>query len=205
MKPRRVVRSGVPTRVLMVLGLFLLACGGSKEAPENEPAPKAEPAPDVPALDQAGAKRAVEALKSAAPEVQPRLAAVALAELEAGRVPASLVEGLEAAEKVSPDMVAMVLAQAISQNLALLDEACGRDGAALMKSLATMDVEARDQAVWDGCSFERHGLMTEADRSRFEPTMAILAHMVVVAVGRVSEEEKALLRAMMVRTPDETP
>ncbi len=141
----------------------------------------------------------MEALSEIDPEQHAMFAAVALAELEKPRLPASMVEGLDALKSVAPEQRALVLAKTIEKNIELLDEACDTDAAELMRTLATASLDDRPKMVWDTCKLERHGLLTAADRASAEPIAAMVAHMVYVHLaegGPVSDDEKALLTAL---------
>lgn len=208
-------------RLFLTASVLFFACDGDSAKPPESAAPTAdaskdEPAPaeaaptakpsiDMPAVDAALAKQAVDALQSAAEAQQPALAARALTELEKGRLPDPLIEGIDALVSAPPDQRAMLLAKSITTNIALLDEACGTDAAQLMQSLATMAPVARESAVWSECKLERHGVFEETERAGYDPMKAMLAHMAVVHLkkgGALSADERALLRMMMLKTED---
>lgn len=205
--------------MLLSASVLLFACEGdsarpseSKEPPsaaskddvEAKPTPK--PSIDMPPVDSALAKQAVDALPSAAEAQRSALAARALTELEKDRLPASLIEGFDALVIAAPDQRAVLLAKSISTNIVLLDEACGTDAAKFMQSLATMTPDGREAAVWSECKFERHGLLAEGERAGHDPMKAMLAHMALAHLqkgGPVSDDERALLKIMMIRTDEE--
>ncbi len=203
-------------RALSCACLLLLACESdaataSSKADGSKPATSPDPEPSKPALpsvDAGAAKQAVEALEAAAPNQKPVIAAAALAELEAKRLPPSLIEGLEAISQAPPDQRAMLLAKSISTNIALLDQACGTDARKLMGSMATMAPATRDDVVWSKCNLLPHGLMQESDRATSDPLLAMVAHMVLMHLesgGGASDDEKTLMKMMMKRTEPATP
>lgn len=201
--------------MLLTASVLLFACEGdsakpseSKQASASNGSAEAAPKPsiDMPPVDAALAKQAVDALPSAAVAQRSALAARALTELEKDRLPASLIEGLDALVIAAPDQRAVLLAQSISTNIALLDEACDTNAAKFMQSLATMTPDGREAAVWSECKFERHGLLAEGERAAHDPMKAMVAHMALAHLqkgGPVSDDERALLKKMMIRSDEE--
>ncbi len=191
-------------RVLLLPWLILpLACD-SKEAPaSSDAAPAAkDAAKPVDTTKQAEAKKAKDAIATAPPAMQAKLATAAIVEIDKTAIPASLVEGLEAITQAPADMRAAMLAKSISENMGLVREVCGPDAATLLQSMATMDLSGRDAAMWNGCDMERHGLISKSDRAGFDPLLALVAHMVFLHVAKdrtLSPDERSLLKAMMLR------
>ncbi len=168
--------------------------GEADAAPETKAAAKL-----VDPEKQAGAKRALEAIASAPTDMKPTLAAAAIIDINKPDLPASLLEGLEAVTNAPPDMRSMLLAKSLTENIKLLDEVCGTDARALMQSLAVMPPAGRDQALWDGCKLERHGLLEASDPPTSDPMLALFAHLVFIHAGKqrkLSEDERALLKLM---------
>ncbi len=192
-------------RALLLPCLLLsLACDGDEKATSSDKATAEAKTPEKPvdADKRAEAKKAVDAIATAARDIRPVLATAAIVELDQAGLPPSLVEGLKAITQSPPDMRAAMLAKSLSENMGLLDEVCGSDARALMQSLATMDPASRDAALWNGCNMERHGVMTESDRAGSDPLLAMVAHMVFVHVSKkrtLSDEERSLLATMMIR------
>ncbi len=201
--------------VVSLLSVFLYACDGSDSTAASKPQASAEAAPEakapspakkdaLPPVDAKEAEAGATALAEASPQMQPPLAAKALAQLEAKRLPPSLIEGLDALTDAPADQRAMLLAKSISENIGLLDKACETDGRAMMTSMATVAPEARDAKVWQTCKFPRLGLVTEGDLANADPMLAMVAHMVFVhldAGSTVSKAERTLLQTMMKKAP----
>lgn len=180
---------------MVSLALVLGACGGDEAKSGDASEAKAK----LPPVDAKAVKDAVTALSELDADQHAVFAAAALAELEKSRLPASLVEGLDALKSVSPDQRALVLARIIEKNIQLLNEACDADAIELMKKLATVNVDTRHDLVWKTCKFERHGLVTAANTTGSEPIATMVAHMAYVhlaAGGPVSGDEKALLTTL---------
>jgi len=171
---------------------------------QSAPKPEEKPKLALPPPALAEAHKAVEAIASASEEQKPRLAAKALEELESERLEEQQLK-MFAALDAGPEQRAVLLARSISENITLLDEACGTDARRLMSTLATMPPDSREQAIWDGCRFERHGLVEAGKRPELDAMMAIVAHIAFMrlrAGGDVSEPEQTLLKTMMQRVDD---
>lgn len=166
----------------------------SANAPGDEPdTATLEP---LPALDTASAAKAASAVASAAAESQGALAAAALAELELARLGASYCAGLSAMAQATADKRGVLVAQAVKDNMPMLDLACEADAAKTMRSLATRDVTTRKSALWDACQFEKLGLMTKADGVELDAVAVLLTHMAFAklqAHGPVDASERSLL------------
>ena len=191
-------------RVLFLMCVTLPAACESDETPSSDtPTAQAqEAAKHIDPTKQAEAKKARGALANATPQAQASIATAAIIEIDGAALPAPLVEGLHAITQSAPDMRATMLAKSLSENMRLLEEVCGPEASALMRSLGTMDVSGRDTALWDGCDLERHGLISKPDRTGSDPLLAVVAHMVFLHLGKnrkLSQDERSLLRTMMHR------
>ena len=194
--------------------LLSSACEGEETPQASGDSAGADPAAETKAAanavdpeKQAAAKKARDAIAAAPVPMQGKLAAAAMAEVDAASLPPSLLEGLEALTNAPPDMQATLLAKSLSENMELLDEVCGTDARALMQSLAGMAPAERDHALWKACSLERHGLLEASDRPTSDPMLALFAHMIFIHAGKqrtLSEDERALLKLMMAKV-DPTP
>lgn len=194
----------VKLRALLLPCLMVPMACDSNKTPEHSDTAAGEKgaAKPVDTTKQAAAKMAKKAIAGAPAEMQAKMAAAAIAEIDKASLPASLTEGLEAITAAPADMRATLLAKSLSENLGLLKEVCGPDAKALMTSLATQDPSGRDKALWEGCELERHGLISTSDRAASDPLLAVLAHMVFLHVGKdrnLSNEERSLLQAMMLK------
>lgn len=194
----------VKRRALLLLCLMVPpACDGNKTPERSDTAAgEKEAAKPVDATKQAAAKKAQDAIGGAPADMHAKLATAAVMEIDKASLTASLTEGLEAITDAPADIRAKLLAKTFSESMGLLKEVCGPDAEALMKSLAVQAPSGRDQAMWEGCELERHGLISTSDRAALDPLLALLGHMVFLHLGKgrtLSNEERSLLKAMMLK------
>lgn len=198
---------------LLLCGVFLFGCDDkakpaseeSKKADASPTTPKIEP---LPKLDADGAAKAVEAIAGASEEMQGKLAAVALAELEVQRLGPSFVAGLNAMAQAAPDQRAMLVAKSIQENIDMLDLACEADGAKTMGSLGSVDVTQRQAVLWDSCKFEKLGLISKDVGMKSDGISAILAHMAFAKLkkhGATDPNERKLLELLATAKEEEEP
>lgn len=204
------MRRAAPRLHLTGIVTVLVACGGPSPATESSPAKDTaatKPAPpSLPPLNTLQADRAVEALGAVVPEQASKLAAMALAELEVGRLPPFLIDALTASANAAPDVRAQAIARALDSvpgRVAWI-QAC-RGGLQVFEDLAVAAPTERGALLWRECALADLGLADEATILAAEPTMVMLA---VVGFdhlrrsGEVAAQEKTLLQ-MMLRPPEE--
>ncbi len=186
----------------LLLGLTTLALGSAcKRDAAGEPEGGAKQG--LAKVDDAAAGRAIDAIASAPADAHGLLAAAALVELEAGRLDAKFLDGWKAIAQAPPEQRRLLAARAISDSLAMLDEACEAEAAAVMQRVAEAPPEQKAALLWTECALERHGLVSADAAKAADPSALILAHMAfahVQARGGVAAKERELL-AMSVAAP----
>ena len=161
--------------------------------------PAAKPELELPPVDAVQAEKLGSALRSVDGEVAPELASAGLAELEAGRLPPSFIEGLQAITRAPPDQRAMLIAKSLSENVVMLNHLCG-DGVGVMRSLATLAPEQRGDALFDGCKLADHGLVDRAAMAKRDGMMVLMGHLVFDHLSRggpLHPGERAAIEAMI--------
>lgn len=200
-----------PRLLLTGLVTVLVACGGGGPSPAGDSTAKDSAAtkpvpPSLPPLNTLQADRAVEALGAVVPEQASRLAALALAELEVGRLPPFLIDALTASANAAPDVRAQAIARALDSvpgRVAWI-QAC-RGGLQVFEDLAVAAPTERGPLLWRECALADLGLADEATILAADPTMVMLALVGFDHLrrsGEVAAQEKTLLQ-MMLRPPEE--
>jgi len=198
------VSSGVRA-VAIALSLLGLGCPASPtdEASGDGPAksePKHEPAaPTLPAVNAEAASQVREALEEVDVQMRGPLAAQALAELERGRLPDSLCDGLESLAQAPPDQRAMLVSKAISENLPVLHHLCGDESIKMMKSLAQVEPEQRGEIIYQTCELGTHGYVQRTQIGDVDAISMLLAHMVhdhLQRNGELHAGERAAIAAL---------
>jgi hypothetical protein len=168
--------------------------------------------PPYPSLDPKLLEAIPAMLDSAAPDpdVRIRMAAAALEDLEARRIPKSLVDALDALGSVSPDQVALVIAKAISGDggkIQLVRSAGERawldvckDGDEVLSALASAAPPDRPRLMWNACKLEGNGLLDEKEASSSPsfmlPVLALTIHGYIKARTEVHPVERQALRTL---------
>jgi hypothetical protein len=194
---------------LVCLVLFSLsACTSTDDSPQEEAnrPPTAAAATDtleLPRVDAAAAAEVARALEQAPPDMRHTLAAMALSELEAKRLPAPFVEGLAAIANAPPDMRSTLLARALRESLPIVGHLCDRP-IPLMKSLAEMAAQERGPALFEGCKMERFDLVKREQVAGRDPMSLLMAHVALDHLSRAGElhaGELAAIEALAGATP----
>jgi len=152
----------------------------------------------LPGLDDAMAAQGVAAVNGATPEERSEMAMKFLIELERPRLGGDFVGGWRALSKAPPRERGRLAAEAISENLGMLDAACEVSGTEAMRRAAEINPADKSKEIFAMCDFGRHGLIDEQTAARTEPMPMVLAHMAfahIEAHGGVSQDERLLLRA----------
>lgn len=195
----------------LLLLLFLSAACSKSEAPKNaeptksaesgdnaEPAKKAEPkaASGLSAAKQKELKEVLLALTEASPEMHSSFAAMALAEIEADRLPKPLLETLKAITQAEPSMRAMLISKGLAESIAQVQTMCEGSAIDMMQTMAEQAPETRLALIREECKTDRFNLVSDPSANT-DAIAYLLAHVLLSHLeenGGASDDEKALIR-----------
>lgn len=165
-----------------------------------------ERANKLPALDPDQVRKVREALDQVPAEYRRTLAAAALVELEHERLPAELLDALEAFNTAPADMVELVLLRAIADQQAVRDSwllACPDEGLRVIAEAGTSGGGAA--LVYQRCELSRLGLLNESELGGASITSVgslVITHAAwahLVEHDSETEIERRLLRTILGR------